>query len=34
MKPFRPAELVIRVKGLLAQAEYCPESLPLRRVTI
>lgn len=34
MKPFRPAELVSRVQGLVAQAEYCPESLTLRQEEI
>lgn len=33
MKPFRPVQLVSRVQGLVAQAQYCPESLPLRHLT-
>jgi DNA-binding response OmpR family regulator len=33
MKPFRPAQLVSRVQALIAQAQYCPESLPLRQIT-
>jgi DNA-binding response OmpR family regulator len=33
MKPFRPALLVSRVQALVAEAEYCSESLPLRLET-